>query len=684
MSVLNRKMFRNDAARKALSEMGGIVSFSNGGDTSNMVTVILDQNSTQMKPFQFNPDTGEVVPMGQLSEFLYNSADANQQREIQARIIEQYSRDQGLNPSDIVKAQELYEMNPTGQTQEDYVTLLQQQKAQEENPISLPSEELLVTSRTGSVFDPKANVFAAEGPEVLGPITAEQMTDPQQILANQQNINVKPSAILQEDAEEKATSDVFESRDNTVESDDALAFGQNDQFKKDRMGAVYRDGFITPSGTKAEDTLYTEKLMSVGVDPGIANAAGRKIGEKIIGGTPTEVKNVKEGFLDQLKVFRNADKQSVKNYKKFQRTADRKKAFEEEKELFAELLGAPKDKKQDFYEMLALIGFSIAAGESPSAVKNIADGMLTGLSIRREDRKLDQEREDSINMLALESTLGRESATQAARLAEEVASTKFSRDVFLRRLDNAAELKKYELEQAQKDPGHYEKASKVKDDLLGITYFKLVPTEKGLKEGKKIKVVEDQGIDDGYYAKINPLIAQRQLLYEAMGLLGTEGNTVGGMAGVAATWRDAARGLPKVLSDLVTDGELSKASQYDAKLRVLAAQLAPMLLGESGRTISDGDRERVAQLLGFANAKVNQNKVLTLGDFANRGLTSDKKLLNDLEQVDIILKGYHDNIDSRYKTLVTQMGGTIASPEAASGLEPIKYTLTEEEMKQYE
>lgn len=35
MSVLNRKMFRNNAARKALSEMGGIVSFANGGDTGS-------------------------------------------------------------------------------------------------------------------------------------------------------------------------------------------------------------------------------------------------------------------------------------------------------------------------------------------------------------------------------------------------------------------------------------------------------------------------------------------------------------------------------------------------------------------------------------------------------------------------------------------------------------------------
>lgn len=296
------------------------------------------------------------------------------------------------------------------------------------------------------------------------------------------------------------------------------------------------------------------------------------------------------------------------------------------------------------YETMALMGFLMMAGESPNALTNAGNAAVQVLGLRREDRLADEAADRQIGKLALESVL-----------AEKVASTKFSRDVFLKRMDNAAKLKA-ELEEAQKDPGFYEKATKVKDDILGITYFKLIPTEKGLKEGKKIKVIEDQGIDDGYQAKVNPLIAQRQLLYEAMDLLGTEGNTVGGMAGVAATWRDAAMGLPKVLSDIITDGELSKAGQYDAKLRVLAAQLAPMLLGESGRTISDGDRVRVAQLLGFANASVDQNRVLTLGDFTNRGLTSDKKLLNDLEQIDVVLKGYHDNIDSRYNTLVTQMG----------------------------
>ena len=44
---------------------------------------------------------------------------------------------------------------------------------------------------------------------------------------------------------------------------------------------------------------------------------------------------------------------------------------------------------------------------------------------------------------------------------------------------------------------------------------------------------------------------------------------------------------------------LSDANQFEVIQRSLALQLAPVLLQESGKTISDNDRTRVAQALGF-------------------------------------------------------------------------------------
>jgi hypothetical protein len=49
-----------------------------------------------------------------------------------------------------------------------------------------------------------------------------------------------------------------------------------------------------------------------------------------------------------------------------------------------------------------MIGFAIAAGEDSNALTNIANGLLEGTKMAREDRATRQARKDKINMLALE------------------------------------------------------------------------------------------------------------------------------------------------------------------------------------------------------------------------------------------------------------------------------------------
>jgi hypothetical protein len=50
---------------------------------------------------------------------------------------------------------------------------------------------------------------------------------------------------------------------------------------------------------------------------------------------------------------------------------------------------------------MAMIGFAIAAGESPNALSNIANGMLAGTKMMKDDRNSKQARPDKISMLAL-------------------------------------------------------------------------------------------------------------------------------------------------------------------------------------------------------------------------------------------------------------------------------------------
>ena len=64
--------------------------------------------------------------------------------------------------------------------------------------------------------------------------------------------------------------------------------------------------------------------------------------------------------------------------------------------------------------------------------------------------------------------------------------------------------------------------------------------------------------------------------------------------------------MKKILINEVTAG------QYERLHGVLAMQLAPILLGEAGKTISDADRVRVAQALGYEAQLINNNAVINL------------------------------------------------------------------------
>jgi hypothetical protein len=91
------------------------------------------------------------------------------------------------------------------------------------------------------------------------------------------------------------------------------------------------------------------------------------------------------------------------------------------KNLLSGLAGdTEEEKKEEFWMNMAMIGFGIASGESESALKNIADGLLAGSSQMLKSRAKRKERDDKFTMAALDNVL-----------AEQRAETKFGRDVKL-------------------------------------------------------------------------------------------------------------------------------------------------------------------------------------------------------------------------------------------------------------
>jgi len=97
------------------------------------------------------------------------------------------------------------------------------------------------------------------------------------------------------------------------------------------------------------------------------------------------------------------------------------KAYER---LFSEMLGMDdKDAEKEMWHNMAMIGFAIAAGESPSALQNIANGMLAGTKMMKEDRATKQKREDAVKTMAIERSF---------KLEDDAA--KFKRDLALARV----------------------------------------------------------------------------------------------------------------------------------------------------------------------------------------------------------------------------------------------------------
>ena len=104
---------------------------------------------------------------------------------------------------------------------------------------------------------------------------------------------------------------------------------------------------------------------------------------------------------------------------------DLRSRYKEKLELFKEIYGTDdKDEAQDRAMSLAMIGLAIAAGQSPDALTNIAQGALAGLQGVGAQREADRERERGMKTLALQSAIDQmgaeaEADADAARMDQE-------------------------------------------------------------------------------------------------------------------------------------------------------------------------------------------------------------------------------------------------------------------------
>lgn len=279
------------------------------------------------------------------------------------------------------------------------------------------------------------------------------------------------------------------------------------------------------------------------------------------------------------------------------RKKDLRSRYEETLALFKDVYGVDdNDQARDKAMSLATIGLAIAAGQSPNALTNIAQGLLVGTQGIAKRREAARERETKLRIAALET---------------------------------AAEQMKAEAENV---PEFYDDTATEIESPFG-TFEVFRTTRQGHASGRPDVFKDPQAVIAAYGRKMDERGRIEGNLNRAMDLLRDHPKKIAGLGGMFARAREEFGAAIGRTPDIDTSN-LTPAQEYDAIMTQLAAELAPVILGESGRTISDGDRKRVAEALGFIVDPTSVDDVVGIKLTGFSPLTTQpNKLLKSLEML---------------------------------------------------
>ena len=106
----------------------------------------------------------------------------------------------------------------------------------------------------------------------------------------------------------------------------------------------------------------------------------------------------------------------------------------------------------------------------------------------------------------------------------------------------------------------------------------------------------------------------------------------------------------------VDAGKIGSTAKVDITKRLLAAQIAPMILGESGKTISDPDRQRVANIIGLGSEDLEGLRKMGADAIFNAFLKTDGALEDTLEVLNASLQRRSKAINDTMESELTRFG----------------------------
>ena len=143
----------------------------------------------------------------------------------------------------------------------------------------------------------------------------------------------------------------------------------------------------------------------------------------------------------------------------------------------------------------------------------------------------------------------------------------------------------------------------------GYEYFMMTPTGAGIAKERSLNLIIGAEIDglQGAFELVSGRLSETydrlQSLKEhdpakMVGFGGVRGR-IGDMVSAISPADSLIPGMDAFKEVLLRGEDASTVSKFEAEARIVLAEIVPMVLGESGRTISDADRVLVAQALGF-------------------------------------------------------------------------------------
>lgn len=308
------------------------------------------------------------------------------------------------------------------------------------------------------------------------------------------------------------------------------------------------------------------------------------------------------------------------------------------------MAGAPEYEGMDKNMMRAMIGFSIAAGESPNAMSNIANGLQAGAQMFLQDKADKDAFNRQIQLSALQYGMGE--VAKDRELTRQATDYVASRDVTYRGTKygpgESIPVLHSDIINGRMPPGVVSEG--VNEAMLAtdaavrksLIEAQADGTLKPEQYRQTIAELDKAASDFSKARNTIPLI-------EASIMRNADGEVTGLKANAMKAVNQAAS-----FAGIDLGAEFESPEAYQSAMQTVAARMVQNILGESGANISNVDRELVAAIVGVAS-----------GGYGNA--FKDPQVLNaKLQEILQQAEGQQQSALDTYNTLMEGFGSTLS------------------------